>query len=373
MFSSARNYGERVFSLSQVAGSIRRTLTSRYTSSFWVRAEMIKLNYYPYSGHAFPDLIEKDGDVIVAQMRSVIWNADFRRIRERFLASGLGELRDGITILFRANIIFDEFYGLSLRIIDVDPAFTLGELERERLSCVERLKTEGLFSLNKSRPMPYLPKRFAVISVESSKGYSDFVQFVSAYAESYGVSYHLFPSLLQGEGAINTMCEVFGKINSLCDLFDAVLIVRGGGGDAGLNCYNNYSLCRAISLCPLPVLTGIGHSTNLTVAEEIAWHNGITPTDLASWIIERFRQASQSVEESVKMLQIRYSNRIAAEKERLSMSQKYIRMLSPELSLQKGFTITSQNGKTVLSVKDLKRGERISTRFFDGEIHSTIE
>ena len=149
----------------------RFAISSRYGSSFWVRAEMIKLNHYPYSGHAFPDLIEKKDEVIVAQMRAVIWNGDFKRINEKFLSCGIGALSDGVSILFRATIMYDEFHGLSLRIIDIDTSFTLGELEKQRINCIERLKAEKIYNLNKSKQLVSLPKRFAVISVESSKGY----------------------------------------------------------------------------------------------------------------------------------------------------------------------------------------------------------
>ena len=120
-----QSIGDKAFSLSEVTSSIRRTISSRYGSSFLVRAEIIKLIHYPYSGHAFPDLIEKKDEVIVAQMRAVIWNGDFKRINEKFLSCGIGALSDGVSILFRATIMYDEFHGLSLRIIDIDPSFTL--------------------------------------------------------------------------------------------------------------------------------------------------------------------------------------------------------------------------------------------------------
>lgn len=150
---------EKVFSLKEVASSVKRTLNARYGSSFWVKAEMIKLNHYPYSGHAFPDLIEKQDDVIVAQMRAVIWSSDLKRIRDKFRACGIEDLSDGITILFNASIMYDEFYGLSLRIIDIDTGFTLGEFERQRLLCVERLKAEKIYDNNKSLTLSALPRR----------------------------------------------------------------------------------------------------------------------------------------------------------------------------------------------------------------------
>ncbi|MBQ2304080.1 MAG: exodeoxyribonuclease VII large subunit [Bacteroidales bacterium] len=386
---------EKVFSLKEVVSSVKRTLNARYGSSFWVKAEMIKLNHYPYSGHAFPDLIEKQDDVIVAQMRAVIWSADFKRIKDKFRSCGLSDLTDGITILFRASILFDEFYGLSLRIIDIDTSFTLGEMEKQRMLCIERLKAEGIYSLNSSLSLPAVPKRFAIVSVGSSKGYNDFMQIVRKFSSRFAIFTHLFPSLLQGEGAINSISEALDRINDVADCFDAVLIIRGGGGDVGLNCYNHYNLCRAVALCKLPVLTGIGHASNQTVAEQIAWRNFITPTDLADFLFSGFNNAYLEVlnlskqlksnadsilntnNERVKMLseslKHKVENRILSEKERLQMIERYIRLLDPSLLLQKGYSMTYLNGVLVSSVKDLKSGDEIVTRFSDGEIVSKLK
>jgi len=386
---------EKVFSLKEVASSVKRTLNARYGSSFWVKAEMIKLNYYPYSGHAFPDLIEKGDNGLVAQMRAVIWSADFKRIRDKFRSCGLSDLTDGITILFRASILFDEFYGLSLRIIDIDTSFTLGEMEKQRMLCIERLKAEGIYSLNSSLSLPAVPKRFAIVSVGSSKGYNDFMQIVRKHSSRFAIFTHLFPSLLQGDGAINSISEALDRINDVADCFDAVLIIRGGGGDVGLNCYNHYNLCRAVALCKLPVLTGIGHASNQTVAEQIAWRNFITPTDLADFLFSGFNNAYLEVlnlskqlksnadsilntnNERVKLLseslKHKIENRILSEKERLQMIERYVRLLDPSLLLQKGYSMTYLNGVLVSSVKDLKSGDEIVTRFSDGEIVSKLK
>ena len=381
--------------MKEVASSVKRTLNARYGSSFWVKAEMIKLNHYPYSGHAFPDLIEKQDDVIVAQMRAVIWSADFKRIKDKFRSCGLADLSDGITILFRASILFDEFYGLSLRIIDIDTSFTLGEMEKQRMLCIERLKAEGIYSLNSSLSLPAVPKRFAIVSVGSSKGYNDFMQIVRKHSSRFAIFTHLFPSLLQGEGAINSISEALDRINDAADCFDAVLIIRGGGGDVGLNCYNHYNLCRAVALCKLPVLTGIGHASNQTVAEQIAWRNFITPTDLADFLFSGFNNSYLEVlnlskqlksnadsilntnNERVKLLseslKHKIENRILSEKERLQMIERYIRLFDPSLLLQKGYSMTYLNGVLVSSVKDLKSGDEIVTRFSDGEIVSKLK
>lgn len=281
----------KIFSLSEVLFSIQRVLLQRYTSAFWVKAEMSKLNYYVYSGHAYPDLVEKKNNRVVAQIRSVLWKTDFEVINARFLEILKEPLKDGITILFLARITFDPVYGLSLRILDIDPTYTLGTLEQEKQQTLQRLAKENLLYANKQLLLPFpFPQRLAIISVETSKGYSDFCKVLDQNPYGYTFFRMLFPSILQGERAIEGITAQLRNIKKLCHHFDMVVIVRGGGGDIGLSCYNSFELSAAIASFPLPVLTGIGHSTNETVAEMVAFKSAITPTELADFIIDYARQ-----------------------------------------------------------------------------------
>lgn len=361
----------RIFSLTEVTNSIERTLNARYSSEFWVKAEMLKLNYYSYSGHAFPDLVEKNNDVIVTQMRATIWSSDLKRIKEKFNLAGV-ELTDGITILFKASIKYNGFYGLSLRISDIDTSFSLGEIEKERNASIEKLKEEKIFELNKTTLLPDLPKRLAIISVETGKGYQDFVNIINANTE-FGIFHKLFPSLLQGDGAINAIINNLEKIREVKDFFDAVLIIRGGGGDIGMACYNNFELCKTIATFPLPVITGIGHSTNLTVSEMVSYHNGITPTDVGDFIIKRFQQALENLDRMESMLKIKSEYRIQKEKEQLDLMEKYINVLNPQNLLNKGYSITLLNGKVLKSKKEIKKGDCLITKLAEGEVKSIVE
>src|SRR5699024_3948359 len=164
----AEKFADRtVFSLVDVARSIQKTIANRYQRTYWIKAEINKLNLYSHSGHAFPELVEKKDGKIIAEMRSIIWSNDLIRINKSFVDL-LGEpLKDGITVVFEAGISYDPLYGFSLKIIHIDPTFTLGELEREKRETIKRLKEENLFSLNKQKEFPLLPKKIAIISVES--------------------------------------------------------------------------------------------------------------------------------------------------------------------------------------------------------------
>jgi exodeoxyribonuclease VII large subunit len=283
---------KQVFTLQQVVRSIKKTLEDRYTQNYWVKAEMHKLNKYP-SGHAFPELVQKDENKIVAQITGTIWKQQLERINTKFIEVVKEPLREGTTLLLLVKINYSETFGLGLQILDIDPSFSLGELQKQREETLQKLAKEGLLNLNQKLHFPLLPKRIAIISADSSKGLSDFLQVLQENEKSYFIFTHLFNAYLQGDVAVQSIISALKKIKRVKDHFDIVIIVRGGGAEVGMTCYNNYDLCKAIAEFPLPVLTGIGHSTNLNVAEMVSFRNEITPTKLAEFLLQTFREFEQ--------------------------------------------------------------------------------
>ena len=283
---------KQVFTLQQVVRSIKKTLEDRYTQNYWVKAEMHKLNRYP-SGHAFPELVQKDENKIVAQITGTIWKQQLERINTKFIEVVKEPLREGTTLLLLVKINYSETFGLGLQILDIDPSFSLGELQKQREETLRKLAKEGLLNLNQKLHFPLLPKRVAIISADSSKGLSDFLQVLQENEKSYFIFTHLFNAYLQGDVAVQSIISGLKKIKRVKDHFDIVIIVRGGGAEVGMTCYNNYDLCKAIAEFPLPVLTGIGHSTNLNVAEMVSFRNEITPTKLAEFLLQTFREFEQ--------------------------------------------------------------------------------
>ena len=283
---------KQVFTLQQVVRSIKKTLEDRYSQNYWVKAEMHKLNKYP-SGHAFPELVQKDDNKIVAQITGTIWKQQLERINTKFIEVVKEPLREGTTLLLLVKINYSETFGLGLQILDIDPSFSLGELQKQREETLRKLAKEGLLNLNQKLHFPLLPKRVAIISADSSKGLSDFLQVLQENEKSYFIFTHLFNAYLQGDVAVQSIISALKKIKRVKDHFDIVIIVRGGGAEVGMTCYNNYDLCKAIAEFPLPVLTGIGHSTNLNVAEMVSFRNEITPTKLAEFLLQTFREFEQ--------------------------------------------------------------------------------
>ena len=275
-------------SLFEVLSSVQRMFERYWNKPIWVKAELAKINFYPHSGHAYPLLVEKKSGKTVAEIRSTVWATTFKRITSKFESVTKKEFSDGIELLLLVEVRYTPNYGLTLNIIDVDPTYTLGAMERERQQTIKKLKADNLFSKNKSVEFSILPKRVAVISVETSKGFRDFIETLDNNKNSYKVEYKLFPALLQGDKAIESIRRQLDVIRQQNASFDVVAIIRGGGGEVGLSCYDSFSLASAVAQFPLPILTGIGHATNLTVVEMISYENMITPTALGNFILDKF-------------------------------------------------------------------------------------
>lgn len=347
----------KIFTLTELGKSLRSVIERSYTSTYWVKAEIARLNYYPRSGHCYPELVDKSGNVIQAQMRATIWAADFKQINRQFTRVAGDTLREGMSILFRASVGYHPVYGLSLQIWEVEPAFTLGEMALEKSKNIERLKKEGIFDFNKALFMPLLPKRLAIISVETSKGYSDFLKILNEQATNYAWWHFLFPTVLQGDKAAEGIISQLRIIKKVQHRFDMVAIIRGGGGDIGLNCYDDYHLAREIAAFPLPVITGIGHATNETIAEMVAWSNKITPTDVAYFVVDKFKSFGQRIENSSNLIRSKALSLLSFRKQTLDYLDNRVRN-SPQYMLSAKRNHLNNMTSTLLSLTKAIHQER---------------
>lgn len=383
-----------VYSLSEIAFSLHKVVERTYPQPYFIKAEILKLNFYPHSGHCYPELVEKEGNAIKAEMRAIIWAANYQRINDRFVQITGNPLKENISILCLARIEFSPKHGLALHIEDIEPTYTLGEMVKNRNAVIERLKKEGVFTRNKNLQMPLLPKRIAVISVETSKGYSDFITTLNGNRYGYRFVTELFPSILQGDKAIVGITSRLAEIEMRQKEFDCVVIVRGGGGDVGLSCYDEYEMAHRVATFPLPVLTGIGHSTNLSVTDMVAHTYNITPTDVAFALIGYFQTFDEQVQEcqgrivevsrrllvdeqakllrmteAVRMLPV---VRLTEQQGRVGVMEEKVRLLHPDNILKRGFSITRHNGKVITNATNLKSGDELQTQVYEGEVTSVV-
>jgi len=208
---------ENFYSLSQITEHLQKLLKKTYSNEYWIKAEIAKLNYYPKSGHCYPDLVEKNDEGIKAQIRGIIWNSTLLNIQSKFLEATGSELSDGMEILFKASLDYNPVHGLSLHISDIDANYSLGKMAAEKLKSIQRLKNEDFFFLNKALKFPMLPKRIAIISVETSKGFHDFKNIIDNNSRGYKFYYLLFPAILQGDVAVDSIIKQLARIEKVKD------------------------------------------------------------------------------------------------------------------------------------------------------------
>lgn len=272
--------------LSEFNSRIERTLNGD-TQLFnqWVIAETsdLRLNR---SGHCYTELIEKDArGETVAKMGAAIWAGNYSKLYNKFLKATGQVLATGMKVLVNVSVSYHRLYGMKVVINDIDPSYTMGDMERQRQEILNRLTAEGIIDMNKQLPFPQVPQRIAVISAEGAAGYGDFMN--QLLGNPYGLQFYtcLFNAVMQGAQTVPTVLAALDRINAHQELFDCVVIIRGGGATSELNSFDNYDLAANVAQFPLPVIVGIGHERDVTVLDYVAGKRVKTPTAAAEWLI----------------------------------------------------------------------------------------
>ena len=270
-----------LFELNKIIGDI---LAKNLEPSYWIVAEIGEIRHNQ-KGHCYLELVEKEDNQIKAKSRATIWSYTYRNLSAWFEGITGQNLRQGMKILFNATIQYHEVYGLSLNIRDIDAQYTLGERAKNRQEVIDRLMEDGVFEMNKELDLPTVPQRIAVISSETAAGYGDFVEQLNRNENNYSFDVQLFHSTMQGDQAessiITSMLQVFEQIED----FDLLTIIRGGGASLDLDCFDSYDLGSYIAQFPIPVITGIGHERDETIADLVAHTKLKTPTAVSEFIL----------------------------------------------------------------------------------------
>ncbi|HAM51648.1 MAG TPA: exodeoxyribonuclease VII large subunit [Nitrospiraceae bacterium] len=278
----------QAYSLSELNAAIRETLEVTFPNAFWLIAEISEARCNS-KGHCYLELVERKDETVIAQMRATIWAYTYRNISRKFEKTTGKTLGKGMQVLLLADIAFHEVYGLSLNVKDIDPAYSLGEMARKKRETIERLNQEGFIDLNKTRPFPLVPQRIAVLSSSTAAGYGDFVTHIDNNPYEYKIYHELYQSLMQGQEAEESILYALSHIREKIDLYDAIVIIRGGGSQVDLSCFDSYRLAVEVAKFPLPVITGIGHERDDTVVDLVAHTRMKTPTAVAGFIIDGIR------------------------------------------------------------------------------------
>jgi exodeoxyribonuclease VII large subunit len=407
---------EEKHSLSELLEQVKGALTKALPGHYWVVAEIMELRE---NRHCYLELIEKseENDSLLAKVRATIWASRYGMLRSFFETSTGSPLKSGIKILCKASVEFHPQYGLSLNITDIDPSYTLGDLARMKQEVIQRLRKEGVYDMNRELRFPLVPQRIAIISSETAAGYGDFME--SILQNRHGFLFHttLYPAIMQGDAAPLSITSAMEKVYESESEFDCLVLIRGGGSKADLESFNQYELAYFITQFPLPVITGIGHERDESVADMVA-HLGLkTPTAVAEFLVDQLlsfefslsalldrlstsvrnsvkgdlnrlerygssmmhlsrgllQQQSERLRQSEQRLQRELVMLMERSRDKLAQLQKRTELVNPENILKRGYSMTLLKGKAVTSVKGIKAGNLLETRLYQGKIISTVE
>lgn len=405
--------------LSELQRHIKQALESALPLPVWVVAEVSELKVN-YSGHCYMELVEKSeptkgGTPIPrAQARAVIWRQQYAMLSAYFEAETGSKLSAGMKILAKVVVSYHELYGLSLQITDLDASYTLGEVERQKQMTIAQLQADGVWDMNREQELPLLTQRIAVVSSAAAAGYRDFCNELRQ--GGYAFHLELFEAVVQGHAAEESVCAALERIAERAECFDAVVIIRGGGSASDLSCFNSYRVCSYVAQFPLPVITGIGHDKDTSVADMVAHTPLKTPTAVAAWLTERMAQQMAWLEDasfalsqlaqgatSRELLRLerltgelqrlggtyceRARGRVALLQEQLTtqltlflnkqkmflkMAESVVEARSPQQILRLGFAIVRCDGRAITSAEGIA-GREVEIELHKGKIKAEIK
>mgnify|MGYP003290905501 CR=1 FL=1 len=428
---------ESYISLSELQRRIKSAVEESLPLPVWVAAEIAELKVN-YSGHCYLELVEKaepspargtkvgSGGALMgvsnggssvprAQVRAVVWRSQYAMLSAYFEAETGSKLAAGMKILAKVIVTYHELYGLSLQITDIDASYTLGEVERQKQQTIKQLQQDGVWDMNREVAMPMLVQRLAIVSSASAAGYRDFCNELRSGGYAFAVE--LFDAVMQGAAAEESVCAALEAIAARQEEFDAVVIIRGGGSASDLSCFNSYRLCSYVAQFPLPVLTGIGHDKDTSVADMVASTPLKTPTAVAAWLVDRMARIDAWLDDSMqrlgelavasahrerlrlelfsadvaKLTTLRFEREraylqmsremllsavermIEREKLKVNMAQEIVEARSPQQILRMGFAVVRSNGKAIRSTECVAAGQKLTIELGQGELVAEVK
>ncbi|WP_288733003.1 exodeoxyribonuclease VII large subunit [uncultured Phocaeicola sp.] len=309
---------KNVLSLFELNQLVRRSVRTCLPDEYWVQVELsdVRANY---SGHCYLECVQKDpkSNSLIAKARGIIWSNVFSQLKPYFEQETGQAFVSGIKVLVKVTVDFHELYGYSLTIVDIDPAYTLGDMARRRREILLRLQEEGVLSLNKELELPVLAQRIAVISSATAAGYGDFCNQLENNAFGFAFYPRLFPAIMQGERVEASVIAALDRIYAESEKWDVVVIIRGGGATSDLSGFDTYDLAASCAQFPLPIITGIGHERDDTVIDLVAHTRVKTPTAAAEFLVNHLRHTAEQLENYAYYIRQEVPARLNREKERL--------------------------------------------------------
>ena len=406
---------EQSLTLLDLQRMVRATLESRFRDPLWISAEISELKVNR-SGHCYLNLVEKgasDG-APRAEARAVIWKSAYTPMASMFEAATGATLRAGLRVLVRVVVSYHEVYGFSLQIIDLDPRYTLGEVERRRRETIARLQQDGVWDMNRELTLPRPVLRIAIVSSDTAAGYQDFMNELCRNAYRFETT--LFRSLMQGDAAEESIVAALTAIAAREDEFDVVAIIRGGGSTSDLALFDSYLIASYVAQFPLPIFSGIGHDKDVSVVDMVAHTSLKTPTAVATKLVEMAdyemnlvdniaadiaylvesrlqnedmriytygtnieRFATGYINDSLNRIELinnNIHNRIefifSTEEQRLNEAERALKSYSIDNILRLGFAVARNQDGAIRSIANTHVGQNVDIELLDGIVGAEI-
>lgn len=383
----------KTYSLKELCDWIEEVVENDLPERYWVRAEIASMSV---RGHCYMELVEKgENGILSAKVRATCWNNVYALLSAYFAQEAGESLHVGLQVLLEVSVEFHAVYGLSLNIWNIDPTYTLGDLAKQRQATLQQLTEDGVMELQKGLELPSLVRRIAVISSADAAGYGDFCDQLKNNRFGFSFQTQLYPAVMQGDNSAHSIIEALHSIAEQEEEWDVVVIIRGGGANTDLRCFDDYNLASHCAQFPLPIIAGIGHTRDISIVDMVVKISVKTPTAAAEWLIERVAEQVEKVGGLVLRLQRAAMGAVNKEKNRLSLYQqrlksairgavlreqgklelwqKTIELHSPERIFKMGYSLTTVNGKVINNQADVKAGDLLETHLQTGVIQSIVK
>jgi exodeoxyribonuclease VII large subunit len=407
---------EETYSLLELNKHLKQVIALNFPEPIWVKAEIVQSNLA--RKHRYLELVQKEpsGD-ISARASAVLWAGRQARLFARMQQDPSALLQAGQEVRLLVRVDFHEQYGLKLIVENLDEAFTLGQLEKQRLETLAKLQAMGLMDQNSRLPVPMVLQRIAVISSPTAAGWEDFRHQLAHNPHGLSFRLSLFPASVQGLSAEAEIVEQIEQIARDQEKFDVLVLIRGGGSRLDLSVFDRFLLSKAVAECPLPVLSGIGHEIDTSVVDGVAHTALKTPTAVAEFLIERNLQFLIRIQEAGALIRDRARAQTEGEHQRLREMQftlekeavrtlahagrlldfiresslqrgrqaireaslqltaleKEIEGLDPATVLSRGYALVLKQGKPLRSSREVAEKELLEVRLHQGRLRVNVQ
>ncbi len=429
---------QKIFTIHELNSAVRELLHTAFPDTVWVCGEV--QSFRERNGIMNFDLLQKDPekDQVIAKAAAVVFQNFRLRVLNhlREVDSSL-KIKNDIEIKVLCRVDFYPKNGqFSLRVVDIDPSFTLGQIAQNRQKLINELTKKGLLQKNKQVEFPVVPLRLGLITSRNSAAYHDFLNELTSSGYGFQVFFH--DAYMQGKLVETSVCEGLAYFRKMKNELDVIVITRGGGATADLAWFDNKKIAENIADFPFPVLTGLGHQIDLTVTDLVAHTTVKTPTKAAQFLTETvrtfvdtvdtyetgikewtvdyidvrkkalhhaakdyetlvlryfrdvhtrlvktasgvlsssrhaLRSAYATMDQRFGLIKITAKNNVSNAATRLKNVQEKISLLDPETILKRGYSVTTFKGKALKDADQVKPGDVLRTHLYRGEVESTV-